>query len=253
MKLRTYILQKQRIEQQGEKVFIARIKRALNETMQPLFEAIEQGTLTSPAQAETLIRPNAIERELRWLYVNWGYRMLMWFRKNYDPTDVKSFDWLQRLEEWFQTNGAEKVKVIYATTIDKTKDLIRIALPLANEGRSIDEIQKAVKKEITDAGGVISEGRARTIARTEVIGASENATYQAMAAENSNLEKQWVTGGANIRESHLAAEGLGWVPFDYVYRLPAANGFDEMAHPHDNGSPENVINCKCTLIYRVVD
>ncbi len=253
MKLKTYILLKTRFEQKAEKAFIVRIKRALNETMRPLFEAVQLGTLTSEDQANTLIKSEYIARELKWLYVTWGFKMLKWFRSSYNPKDVKSFDWMQRLEEWFELNGADKVTAIYTTTIEKTKELIRIALPMANSGKSIDEIQKAIKAEIRDSGGVISDSRARTIARTEVVGASENATYQAMAAENLNVEKLWTTGGENIRESHLAAEAEGWVPFDHVYRVASNSGFDEMKHPHDVGSAENVVNCKCTLLFRVVD
>lgn len=254
MKLRNYLIQKDRMQGRAERVFIARIKKAMIKTMQPLFEAVEQGTLKSTSQAETLIKNTFIERELRWVYVDFGYQMLRWFQKNYNPKDVKSFDWQNRLSEWFDVNGAEKVKVIYATTIDKTRELIAKALPLANSGASVDEVQTLIKKDIEASGGVISEGRARTIARTEVVGASENATYQSMRAENLNVEKQWLTGGANIRETHMAQEDLGWVPMDYEYRLAANRGFtDLMMHPHDNGSAENVVNCKCTLIYRVVD
>jgi hypothetical protein len=253
MNLKLFLYSRQLMHDKAERQTAWRMKKAIRKSLEPLFEAVENRTLVSPEQAYTLVKPQHIEEVMRWLYVDWGFRMLTWFKRNYDPRGVKSFDWRQRLEEWFKTNGAEKVKLIYATTIEKTKELINIALPLANSGASVDKIQAAIKEKIQSGGGVISDGRARTIARTEVIGASENASYQAMAGENVNVEKKWVTGGSNIRPSHSAAEAEGWKPFDYVYTLANSNGVDRMKHPHDNGSAENVINCKCTLIYRVVD
>jgi len=89
-------------------------------------------------------------------------------------------------------------------------------------------------------------GRARTIARTEVIGASNKASYEAMSGEKA--EKKWVTGGANVRDSHQMAEAEGWIPMEQEFMSV------NMLHPGDpNGAPEDVINCKCTLIYRIVD
>jgi hypothetical protein len=93
-------------------------------------------------------------------------------------------------------------------------------------------------------------GRAKTIARTEVMGASNLATHEAVAASGAKTEHRWVTGGSNIRPSHYAAEAQGWIPFDQPFRVGDYN----MMHPHDpSGGAEEVINCKCVEVFRVVD
>jgi hypothetical protein len=244
MKLRQYILAKNKMESIAERQMVTRLRWAFKETMQPVYEAVELGILKSESQADTLIKPDAIERELKWLYVTWGYRMLKWFRSNYE-LEKKDFDWEDQLDMLFRSKGARKVTEILGTTKTLAKKAIKEGLVLANEGASIDKIQAAIKTNIESQGGLMSAGRARTIARTEVISASNQATYAAVKGENLDLEKAWITGGANIRESHMACEAQGYIGADEEF----VNG---LIHPGDpSGEPEEVINCKCILVWRV--
>jgi len=244
MKLRQYIIMKERMESRAERQMVIRLRRAFRQTVQPLYEAAALGILKSEDQAETLIKKEFIERELRWLYVTWGYRMLRWFRSNYE-FEKKDFNWLDELERRFAAYGAAKVKEIIGTTKALAKKAIKEALTLANEGASIDKIQAAIKANIEEKGGLMSDGRARTIARTETISASNQASYMAVNGENLDLEKAWITGGANVRDSHNDCEAQGFINKDETF----VNG---LLHPGDpSGSAEEVINCKCVLIWRV--
>jgi hypothetical protein len=244
MKLGQFIIQKAKLEERAERQMVIRLRRATIETMKPIFEAARLGTLKSESQAETLIHSEFIERELRWLYVTWGYKMLRWFQRNYE-FERKSFNWIDELESNFKLYGANKVKAIINTTKERAKVAIRSALEAANRGASIDVVQNAIKESIESQGGVMSAGRARTIARTEVIGASNQASYIAVTGENLDLEKAWVTGGANVRESHYECEAQGFIGKDERF----VNG---LFHPADpEGAAEEVINCKCILIWRV--
>jgi hypothetical protein len=235
---------KERMEQAAEKQMAVRLRRAFRETVKPIYEAVELRTLTSEEQVETLIKKEFIERELRWLYVTWGFRMLRWFQSNYE-FERKSVNWLDELERLFRVKGAKKVTEIIGTTKVLAKKAIKEGLRAANLGASIDAIQANIKRNIEAQGGLMSDGRARTIARTETISASNQATYTAVHGENLDLEKRWVTGGTNIRDSHRDCENQGWIGKDDVF----ING---LLHPGDpNGEAEEVINCKCVLIWRV--
>ena len=250
MTLKQFLKARAKLEAQAERQFEVRLKRALQKTVEPVYEAARLGMLQGEDQVKTLLKKTFIEEEFRWLYVVWGYRMLRWFQINSKQLQQKDDFWLQKLEDLFRVKAGEKITAVYTTTLDKTVAAVRAALKLANIGASIDKIQDAIREEIEGANGAISQARARMIARTEVISASNQASFTAVGGENVKTEKKWLTGGANIRDTHLAAKDQGWIPYEEPFRV----GAYDMMHPGDPaGGPEEVINCKCTLIYRVVD
>ena len=60
------------------------------------------------------------------------------------------------------------------------------------------------------------------------------------------MKKGWLTSGLKgVRDSHLLYESQGFVSMDYEY----APG---LKHPGDpNGAANEIINCRCTIIYNV--
>lgn len=256
MKVKEYIRQRELRNRRAEIGFTIRIRRALRLTVEPMYELIAQDPTTAQARLKTALKTDEIEKALRWLYVDWANQQVTWFMRNYEFERKDDF-WLRRLNELFAEIGAKKVTEILATTLDLAVPAIQEALKRANEGQSIDKIQRAIKQQVEDTGGILSMGRARTIARTEVIGASNTATHEAvasMAERGSNMMHRWVTGGSNIRDSHYAAEDIGWIPFDQPFLVPSKFGVDSMMHPGDpSGSAENVINCKCIEVFQMLD
>lgn len=235
--------------QRAERGFVLRMRRALRLTLEPLYEALQYDINVKP----DMLKPNHIEDALRWLYVTWGFQQAVWFSRNFE-FQKKNDVWMANLEGWFNTKGADKVTAILGTTRELIKPVLRDAVSWAADGLSIQDITKAVKAGVEREGGAISAGRARTIARTEVVGASNVTTHQVASEIGGNLEKRWITGGANIRESHFEAERQGWIRFDEPFLVPSSTGIDKMQHPHDpDASAENVINCKCVEIYRTIN
>lgn len=225
--------------------------------MQPVLESVRmdlQGTLSS---IDRIITGKHIKEALRWLYVNWAYRQGKWFLNTVGIEQSKKGDlWMERLESRFELYGAAKVTPILNTTKQLAKKHIVSAIQLAQTGASIDRIQEAISTSIRDEGGVISDGRARTIARTEVMSASNTATHEAVKATGAKVEKSWITGGINIRDTHHQAEAQGWIGFEDWFRVGAV----KMRHPQDpeaQGDAQAIasetINCKCVEIFRVID
>lgn len=252
MKVSDFLKQKAKRDLYAEKQFNARITRALNESLKYVLEEAKLNLNGIETRLEILIDPEPIREALRWLYVTWGYQNFLWFKKNL-PFEAKKADdfWLQELEKLFRANGAKKVTEIVGTTLELATPVIKNALQMAAEGSSIDAIQKEIIKNLSGVGGAISPARARMIARTEVIGASNQSTFEAVKSAGVEIEKKWLTGGTNIRPSHKAAEAQGWIDFNEQFKVKSNNGYDMMLHPGDpNGSAENVINCKCVLIFR---
>jgi SPP1 gp7 family putative phage head morphogenesis protein len=132
--------------------------------------------------------------------------------------------------------------LVHAKQINHTtrKIIKRVIQHGQDEGLGNEEIARNIKKKVSD----LSDFRARTIARTETHNA---ATYASQtAAENSEQEliREWVAvEDKRTREEHADANGQMKEmdqPFDV--------GGEQIDRPGE-GSPENSINCRCSLIY----
>lgn len=102
-------------------------------------------------------------------------------------------------------------------------------------------------------GGTMSDYRARMIARTETAAAYNFANLEmATSIEESTgkLNKVWVAASdERVRESHAEADGQS-VALDEAFEI----GSSSMQHPGDpNGDADEVINCRCTMIYEPVE
>lgn len=119
-------------------------------------------------------------------------------------------------------------------------------------GESIPQLAERVEGLLSS--GQTWKGRARTIARTEVIGAANAGALSAagynadvLGADSAQVVKQWLaTPGPRTRDTHLAADG------QQVFGLqtPFDVGGAEMQAPGDPMGPaEEVINCRCTVTF----
>src|SRR5262245_24865752 len=126
------------------------------------------------------------------------------------------------------------------------------------EGRGLDE---GIPELAARVEGVLSKthqatwkNRGRTVARTEVIAAS-NAGAHAAAVQaagtighaTGEVVKEWLATADNrTRETHADADGQQVLGMDTPFQV----GGDLLAYPGDPaGSPEEVINCRCTVLY----
>ena len=125
---------------------------------------------------------------------------------------------------------------------DTTKTLVREQLKQGQEnGESIPNLCDRINQYFDDT----ESSRVKTICRTEVIGASNNATLLGYKQSGVVDNKQWLaTEDARTRPTHAEADGQV-VGIDEKFIV----GGEEMDCPGDmDASPENVCNCRCTLI-----
>jgi Phage Mu protein F like protein len=112
-------------------------------------------------------------------------------------------------------------------------------------GESIPDIQRRVGEAID-----VSEGRARVIARTEVVGATNAGSIEgARAVARAGpppLFKEWLaTHDSRTRQTHRDADGQV-VALDDPFTVGGAS----MDRPHDpTGPAREVVNCRCTIVY----
>lgn len=140
--------------------------------------------------------------------------------------------------EWMDTYCGKQIQEINSTT----ETLIREQLKQGQEnGESIYELSDRIGQYFDD----MVNYRSDRIARTEVIGASNNATLMGMNQSGVVDKKEWLTALDEVtREWHIEANGqVVGINEKFIVDGEELDCAGDMA-----GSPENVINCRCTLI-----
>ena len=125
------------------------------------------------------------------------------------------------------------------TTLARVRDVITEA---RSEGVGISEITQRIRDDAF--GGTITTARAKTIARTETVGALNEGEHLAAVESGVMQSKRWLSQrDGKVRPSHRAAEAEGWIPIAQRY----SNGLD---YPHQPGAPaEEVIYCRCAQLF----
>lgn len=118
-----------------------------------------------------------------------------------------------------------------------------------NAGESLDQLAARVDRVLSYTGSERWPGRARTVAVTETTRAYGAATMAA-GVEQSRvtgrvLNKTWRTShDERVRMGHRDADGQTVPVF-----MPFQVGGEPLQFPGDpSGSPENVINCRCSVV-----
>lgn len=160
------------------------------------------------------------------------------------------FDWKSSTANYLRNNSSSKIKEID----EHTAELIQIQLTEGYlEGESIPDLKARVRgafgfgPDATAANARAISARARTIARTETLRASNVARLDAFSQQAPGLVvgKGWLSVGddGRNRESHLSYTGTV-VPLDGNFEIDGV----EMDCPCNSGDPQQDINCRCTSL-----
>ena len=152
----------------------------------------------------------------------------------------KEFDMnLHRIAIWIHNKS---LKFAQQITQD-TEDMLRQQLEDANEaGEDLDQIMR----RIADVFDISATGyRAERIARTETISAANAGAIEGYRQTGLVQKKEWIAADdERTREWHAAADGQT-VGLDEPF-IVEGEALDFPGDP--NGSPENIINCRCTVV-----
>ena len=112
-------------------------------------------------------------------------------------------------------------------------------------GEGIPELTERVRDVMSEA----SQSRARMIARTETVRASNAGGLQAAAESGVVRRKIWLSAlDERVRDTHIAAHGQER-GLDEYFSVGAASG----PAPGDMSSAKESVNCRCTLIWELDD
>lgn len=143
-----------------------------------------------------------------------------------------------------------KITWITETTRSTLLPIIQGAIDYAvQEGRSIPAAANTIIDSIYAEYGRIADYRAVRIARTEIVGASNAGSLEGARQTGLNLMKEWLaTQDDRVRDRHAEMNGKQ-VELDGKFTV----GTSQMDAPGDPaGAAEDVINCRCTIVYNEI-
>lgn len=154
-----------------------------------------------------------------------------------DPTSI------QALAEAYLSDAPNRISGFSAEMWDVARAQL---LEGFMEGESIDSLRDRLRVTVPE----LSAARARTIARTEVISASNAGSLSMVELAGFGGTKTWLaTEDARTRPTHTLADGQ---------TVPMADAFIVGGFPlHFPGDPsgplEEIVNCRCTTTYDLDD
>ena len=149
--------------------------------------------------------------------------------------------WMTFILNYIRTQSASKVTQI----TDTTRDILRMQIAAGVEnGETMQQISERIRASYKD----MTPYRAETIARTEVINASNAASVAGAKASGAAVQKEWLASRDDrVRADHEDADGQT-VPLDQPFTV----GGYQLMLPGDSslGAPaKEVVNCRCAVTY----
>lgn len=163
------------------------------------------------------------------------------------PKGYKTFyDYL--FSQWVHKEGGQKITNIARTTQKNIRDVIQ------RESQNEFSTQQIAKKILEVKS--FTTFRAKTIALTETHNAAQYASEETARKLGDDNElvvlKSWIpVQDERTRQTHAEMEDHEPIPLNQDFDVPTPDGgTEQMSRPGDpKGSPENVIRCRCALVY----
>ena len=176
----------------------------------------------------------------RTVMIEFGNRILSGL-KAHKPNQRKDVndDFMVRVNDFIRVYALDRATSISGTTIDQLRSIIQAG---TMDGLGTREIARNITQRIP----TIANYRSNTIARTETHTASGYASEMAATETGLNLKKEWVAFiDGREREAHAEADGQV-VNRDEDFTV----GGEQLSYAGDpSGSAENIINCRCAVLY----
>lgn len=234
------------------------IRRVLSEIQQPVIDMADQ---VSPEQLKHrvagLMKEDRLRDVINDIWVKQGSHFALQTLKTLDKIPKKAdpklqVDWW---EDYFRRYTRERTAKILKEIMDSQAEIVNVIIDRniaegISGGLGIPEMQRYLRTDLIDSLTEMNKYQAERIARTEVIGASNKGSYSGAKESGLDIKKIWLTSGLDgVRESHLQYEAEDAQTDGRGMDEQYASGLQYPADP--DGSPEEIINCRCTIVYNV--
>ncbi|SDY98152.1 phage minor head protein [Hymenobacter psychrophilus] len=226
--------------------YAPRLRVALQRDCEAAVAAAEAGA--SPAVAAAVAGTRFTRAVLEDLYVASGVAEA---RLQYDALTTTKAEapaglldvWTSRLRRFISTEGALSLRGIAAGT---RAIVVRVLTQAAEAGQGVAEAARTLRQQVAE----LSQARAVSICRTELISASNYGSLLGAEATGVKLRKRWIaTVGPRTRPTHRAADGQ---------RVPLAGTFTvggaAARYPGDPLLPASErVRCRCAIGFEPVE
>ena len=234
------------LQRRYERRYEKQIYTALKKQLKPYLDAIKE----APGNINQfdLISPAPLADVLEDLYIKAGVAYADAMYNAIQPPkkvtkEVLQAAWRDFMRRFAVNQLSSTLIIINNTSIDVVK---RFVLPALADGVGVLDIAKKLIENIN----LITQNRAKLIARTEMVKATNTAAMQSAATSDFMYEKKWLPAVDNrTREDHLVMLNSDWIPFNSKFSV----GGSEMDRPGDPSAPASqVCNCRCKVVFRLM-
>jgi hypothetical protein len=167
--------------------------------------------------------------------------------------------WLQQMQYYVDSSLGDRIAMVTRTTYENIQENARKGIEKGiKDGLGAKDTARLIVKE----QGKIDTWRALRIARTEVVGASNIASFKGAQATGLKLNKVWLSAtDSRVRTdpyNHRLMSGKE-VPMNEKFVISSSDGSPDVmlmvpADPNATGDnvAGNVINCRCSVTYNVL-
>ena len=159
-------------------------------------------------------------------------------------------EWEIYMRDYARTKAGERIVSITSVSKEQIRKIMTAILDQSIEdGLGSEETARLIKKAIKAEGETINTWRALRIARTEVMTASNAGAIEGARSLDVPMEKIWIaTLDGRQRDWHGAMNNKA-VDFNEDFKLDTGSVMFQPGDPA--GLPEDIINCRCTVAFRV--
>ena len=236
------------LQRRYEKRYEKQIFSALKKQMQPYLAAIKQAD--GNINRFDLITPAPVADVLENLYVVSGVAYADTMYDAIQPPSKATKEVLRASWRDYMRRFAIVNVTNVLTDINETSKKLIVRLVSGGLKAGLGTIE--IAKKIEDVIGSVFRNRAKLIARTEMVKATNVAAMQSSRTSDFMYEKKWIPASDDrTRMDHLAMLDSDWIPFDQNFIV---GGFD-MAQPGDSSQgagADQICNCRCKVVFRIM-
>jgi len=237
-----------------ERKFRIQIRATLNKIYKDLAGRIDVTNYRNE-ELVNIISQEPIEKMLIELYKvvgsDFAREQVKQIKASHEGLETKSeADWEAYLEDYVKTKAGLRITSITGETRRQLLKILRDVLEESiAEGLGADETARLLQKEVIRRGIELNRWRSLRIARTEIMTASNQGAYVGAESMNLPMQKFWIATYDNrTRDTHKIIEPQN--PKEMTEKFSV--GAYMMDYPGDPaGGPEEIINCRCAIAFRV--
>ena len=152
-------------------------------------------------------------------------------------------DWIEFMRNFAITEAGSRIQSVSNVTLTRVRRVLQQGI---DQGLGIEDIAKLMERS-----NAVNRVRARVVARTEIVSASNRGSKLGAESTGLTLEKYWIASpqGIHHRETHSEAAAQSPIGKDEMFIV---GGYEADLPGDPNLPPEESIQCVCAIAWGAV-